>query len=544
MCVCDKGNKLVVLNKEDYEQGVNDLITECGYKTPKKSPLPSMIKESDKLRQRIGAVFGKRFTRKLIVSNPSVPLIYCLPKIHKQGRKYRPIVSSMSSPTYKMAKWLVNELRFLPPIKSKSVKNSFEFVKKVEKICIREDEMMVSFDVTSLFPSIDVDLALTEFDKYLNDLDISNDKVQIYSDVARLCMKQNFFQFRNKFYHVEKGTNMGNPLSPIISECFMSALENKLEENGLLPAIWHRYVDDIYSIIKKDKKDEILEMLNSQFPTIKFTCETEIDNKLPFLDILVIKKQDGSIEFAIYHKPTSTKRVITSDSFCPFQYKQAAFHSMAHRLCTIPLSIEHFKNEYDYIKSVAVINGYPIAMIDNIIKKHSKKAKRMNATMLTSCLDKKEEIRVSVSYIPEITNKLKRVFNDFNMALVYKNNNKLSDLLGSTKDKKENLEKSGIYRIKCSYCDAVYVGQTRRTVRKRLADHIKYIEKRQTQSSAFAAHAIQNKHLNVTTENVELIKNVRDERRLDAYECVYIRKNESAVNLDNGNIESVLFSLA
>lgn len=114
--------------------------------------------------------------------------------------------------------------------------------------------------------------------------------------------------------------------------------------------------------------------MNAQFPTIKFTCEEEIDNKLSFLDLQVIKKHDNLLEFAVYHKPTSTMRVITSDSFCPFQYKQAAFHSMAHRLCNLPLSIQHYKNEYEYIKSVADVNGYPINMVDKIIKKHAKRA--------------------------------------------------------------------------------------------------------------------------------------------------------------------------
>lgn len=540
----DKGNKLVVLDKNDYENQVQSLIAECDYKILKKNPLPKMIRESDKLRQTLGPVFGQRFVRKLNVSNPQVALLYCLPKIHKEGKKMRPIVSSINTPTYKMAKWLVNEMKLLPPIKSRSVKNSFDFVTKVEKISIDVNEIMVSFDVTSLFPSIDVNLALVEFDKYLNDSDISDDKVQIYSDVAKLCMKQNFFQFRNEFYHVEKGTNMGNPLSPLISECFMSALENKLDENGLLPRVWHRYVDDVFAVVKREKLDEILNILNSQMPTIKFTCEVEVDNKLPFLDIQVHKKLDHTIEFSIYHKPTSTMRVITSDSHCPFQYKQSSFHSMAHRLCTVPLSIEHYKNEYDYMKQIATKNGYPISMVDKIIKKHANKNKKLNATTLSPCLDKSEKKRVAVSYIPRITNHLKTVFNEFDLTLVYKNKNKLSDLLGSTKDKKNQLEKSGIYRIHCSECDAVYIGQTKRSVKQRFKEHLMCIQHKYVRRSAFANHAVYNEHLNLTIDNVELVKSVSDERRLDAYECVYIKKTENTVNLDNGNIDSVLFDYA
>ena len=147
-------------------------------------------------------------------------------------------------------------------------------------------------------------------------------------------------------------------------------------------------------------------------------------------------------------------------------------------------------------------------------------------------------------YAPIITNKLKSIFNEHDMSIVYTNKNKLIDLLGSTKDKKEELKHSGIYRIKCSECDAVYIGQTKRTVEQRFKEHLKSVEQRHTYKSAFAAHAVESKHLNTTVKNVKLLKRVTDHRRLDAYECVYIRNTENTVNLDNGNIESILFSLA
>lgn len=104
-------------------QRINDLIVECDYKKLERSPLPSMVRRSDQVRQKICPIFGKRLVRRLIVSNPSVALLYGLPKIHKEGRRMRPIVSSINTPSYKMAKWLVNEMRRLPPIEIRSVKN-------------------------------------------------------------------------------------------------------------------------------------------------------------------------------------------------------------------------------------------------------------------------------------------------------------------------------------------------------------------------------------------------------------------------------------
>lgn len=44
-------------------------------------------------------------------SEPLVPRIYGLPKIHKEGILLRPIVSAISSPTYALAKYLTGLLK-------------------------------------------------------------------------------------------------------------------------------------------------------------------------------------------------------------------------------------------------------------------------------------------------------------------------------------------------------------------------------------------------------------------------------------------------
>lgn len=140
----------------------------------------------------------------------------------------RQIVSSINTPSYKIAKWLVNEFRKLPPFDGFSIKNSFAFVNKIKDGAISDSEVMISFDVSALFPNIPVGEALCELKKHLDKLDLPVEKRDTYFNAAKLCMEQNFFQLRNKFYKVAEGTNMGNPLSPLIADCFMSALENEL----------------------------------------------------------------------------------------------------------------------------------------------------------------------------------------------------------------------------------------------------------------------------------------------------------------------------
>jgi hypothetical protein len=57
---------------------------------------------------------------------------------------------------------------------------------------------------------------------------------------------------------------------------------------------------------------------------------------------LMVKRQYNQLIFDVYRKPTSTKRYITADSFHPQSQKNAAFHSMAHRLCNFNLSEEKY----------------------------------------------------------------------------------------------------------------------------------------------------------------------------------------------------------
>ncbi|XP_055308425.1 uncharacterized protein LOC129572488 [Sitodiplosis mosellana] len=498
-----------------------------------------MTRECDDLRKEVSKVFGKRYLRTLIVSNPMMAKLYALPKIHKVGEKMRPIVSNINTPIYKMAKWLVKEVKKLPSWPSQSVKNSFDFVEKIKNVVVNDNEIMISFDVASLFPSIPIKEALGDFRDYLETTNLKEEEKQVYRMVAKKCMDHNYFQFREKFYKVEKGTNMGNPISPLISEVFMSAFETKLKSENLLPRIWWRYVDDVFAIVQKDEVEMMLNVLNSRFESINFTVEKESDGKLAFLD-LELSRVNDKIRIGVYHKETSTKRAIPNTSHCAIQHKLAGFHSMIHRLCRLPLSVADYKKEYDHIKQIAKVNGYDENLVDTIVYKHSEKVRKSNLSTLFSQKEENEHKRVSVSFVPSITNKLKSKFKEFHMQFVYKSGNKLSNLLGSTKDKTPFLKKSGVYSVKCGVCNRVYYGQTKRSVEVRVGEHCRCIKNNTPSKSAVALHALINEHYDIGIDNVSLEKQINDERRLDAYEYYYIKRDPNALNLDEGNITSSL----
>ena len=88
------------------------------------------------------------------------PCIYRLPKIHKTGFPFSPIVSFINSPLYNLSKFIVVLLTPLVGANGFFVKNSYEFV-ELKNFTINHDECMVSFDVISSFTKLPVDVAKT-----------------------------------------------------------------------------------------------------------------------------------------------------------------------------------------------------------------------------------------------------------------------------------------------------------------------------------------------------------------------------------------------
>ena len=97
---------------------------------------------------------------------------------------------------------------------------------------------------------------------------------------------------------------MGSPLGPVIAGIFMVELEK-----SLLPKLssymtsWKHYVDDTIAYVKPDAIDHLLSILNSLFENILFTYEPEINGKISFLDILILRNSN-SLENTVHHKST------------------------------------------------------------------------------------------------------------------------------------------------------------------------------------------------------------------------------------------------
>ncbi|KAL0269178.1 UNVERIFIED_CONTAM: hypothetical protein PYX00_006990 [Menopon gallinae] len=90
------------------------------------------------------------------IRSETTPRIYGLPKIHKTGVPLRPIVSAINSPTHNLAKFLAKKLTPLTGQTKHHIKNSQHFVQAISEINLTDNDLLVSFDVESLFTNVPI----------------------------------------------------------------------------------------------------------------------------------------------------------------------------------------------------------------------------------------------------------------------------------------------------------------------------------------------------------------------------------------------------
>ena len=95
----DKGNTLVVMKKEEYDQKMREHIACGSYRKVNKDPMKKITKlVTTTIRN---SSLDDHLKQKLIPKISIIPWIYVSPKIHKQGG---PIVNTIRSPTYNLEK--------------------------------------------------------------------------------------------------------------------------------------------------------------------------------------------------------------------------------------------------------------------------------------------------------------------------------------------------------------------------------------------------------------------------------------------------------
>ena len=466
---------------------MKSLLNDSVYRKMKKDPTPATERKVLKeVRQQEGLV-PNELGRRLKPSASLPPKLYGLPKIHKPDVPLRPIVSSIGSPTYQLSKHITELIAPLTGQTDSFVQNSKHFVEMLSEVCLQPEEVMVSFDVKSLFTNVPVSEALEVTLQGLREDSALKDRTLLpperITHLLELCLRTTYFTFRSEFFQQQDGAAMGSPVSPVDANIYMEMFEDQaLSSAQNRPRTWKRYVDDTFCIMEKRHVKAFLVHLNSLRPSIQFTMEMGENNSLPFLDTLVKRGDGGMIDFGAYRKPTHTDRYLQYSSHHPCHVKRGMVSGLFHRARAITQG-QNREREEEHLTQVLQENGYPYEVV-----------RTASRPRLQRTQEEQSRHTLYIPYVSGLGEDLRRVCRKYNIRTVFRTSSTVRQELSRTKDRDPPLKTSGVvYGIHC-ICGLKYIGETKRALEMRLKEHQAATRRGETEKSAIIEHAWSQHH--------------------------------------------------
>ncbi|XP_052739858.1 uncharacterized protein LOC112042946 isoform X2 [Bicyclus anynana] len=426
----DKGNATVIVDTDAYENKINHLLSDTT--TYKKLNHNPTTRNTNKIIKLLQSINDKNLLTKLRPCNPTSPKIYGLPKIHKPDWPLRPIVSQIDSPTYMASKHLATLLKPFTGNTSSFVKDSKHFVRIIKNEIISDSEIMVSFDVESLFTNVPVEEVISLIKGFITDSKLPS----AYLDLSEFCLKSGYFMWRGDYYSQIDGVAMGSPIAPVVANIFMEWVERELvDKMTYRPRFWLRYVDDVFAIVNRDDLAIIFQCLNSLHEKVHFTKEEEKEGGLPFLDVMVIRGSGGELHTTVYRKPTHTNRYLHASSHHHPSQISSVPRSLINRalsLCDPP----YIECELRVVRQALENNGYSW--------RQSSRWAQTTTRRKPSCVNRSP---VYLTYVKGVTDKISHYLQRrFDIVTRFRPPALVKSILRSPKDR-DPLNVPGVYKI-------------------------------------------------------------------------------------------------
>lgn len=557
----DKGKATVIMSRHNYEKKVAELLSDTNtYKILPSNPLNKLQFKNNKFIHRLYNIKAIDKKEKFMMStyNTTDPKIYALPKIHKPNVPFRPVTAFINTPSSPLSNMLSPILKKLCENDPYNIKNSFVFKDKITAVTVDSTEIMVSFDVVSLFTNIPVPLAVEVVGERWDEIcSLTSIPKMLFFEMLDFCLIDgNYCVFRDIVYRQTFGMPMGNPLSTIIADIIMKKLlDSALSKLENKPKIFVKYVDDIFTIIPTDSLDSTLAALNSFHPRLMFTYETELDNKIPFLDTMVHRGPGGMVETNWYRKDVSSNRVLNFYSNHPQHQKNNTIFNFIARVFDLSSPRFHKENQ-SLIFQILISNNYPKKTINKFIKKYYNKKQTTDLNSNKKTEENDGKIYKSFMYVKGMSEQVENVMkiHNPNLHLAYKNPKCVRNVFTKLKDKIAKCRQTNvIYKIPClgsengePACQKSYVGQTKQYLEKRLKNHRRDLQNAGGQSIAKTAlvdHCIKEGHQPNFGAAEVLARAEHYSRRLTMEALHIINENSINFKRDTDNISPIYCSI-
>ena len=465
-----------------------------------------------------------------------LPNFRILPKLHKKDKfGIRPLVNCSNSTTCILSKFLDF---FLKPIAS----NHFTFLKDSQQLLqiynnyhsSNKTNYIYSADFESLYTNIPLDEAISIISDFISKHNYREFTSFGFHKILQLVLKNNYFYYKNKdnikFYLQITGVPMGTACSPSVANLYLAYFEIKYLHN-IISCLYHRYIDDTFFIDNKQLNSEDFKKV---YPNL--TLNIEQAKTVNFLDLSISLNECNNIEFDLYVKFSDIHNYLLYNSNHPsfiFKNIPKSLLTRIRRNCT---KLSSFSYHSSCLLNNLLSRGYPYKQLTTLIRifssidrdklinyKKEKPNKTLNSIYMVTYFDKnltdfstflkniwdkiipqnsslkpllfKTFYKIQPNNGSFLVNNIKLPYSSFKYNICNNIECKICHLsntdynlfnnfnLPITIPSNTNCEsKNCIYIITCIKCNKQYIGETGRSIKTRLKEHLYLITKNSNNS--------------------------------------------------------------
>jgi hypothetical protein len=472
----DKGRVMVAMNIEDYERKMKDVLTDL-----KAEPSIRAGKDwdlTDKVCRDIRPIIkdmeekgeiDKIKAKHLQPTECHAPRLTGYPKIHKPEIPMRGVVSTVGSPYDQVSKLLFPILRELQGRSGMFVKNSRELKQKVQQWRVERNEILVSYDVKNLYPSIPIAEALELVDNLLRskpDLsEVTNLSIQSIMKLLRWTFELFYCEYGGTHYVLNSGP-IGLGATGELAIIYMEEFQLeclKLPYSCLRQ--WYWYVDDSELKCQKTEAHAILNDINDiKEGVIVFTMEEQQNDTLPVLDLKqTVDRRSKKIEFDVHYKPTHTNINVNARSNHPEVMKKGIIKGFAERARAL-CDEQHLSKEMQNLEDIFVANGYHREEVREILDEKGKD--RTPGEEETKALG-----HMVIPYVAGLAEEYKRMAKSRGFKVYFSPGSKIRSVRTLSQTPLGRKRNNAVYQIPCGCAEAGYTGETKRRVETRVGEH-------------------------------------------------------------------------
>ncbi|XP_066441337.1 uncharacterized protein [Eleutherodactylus coqui] len=399
----DKGGAIIIMDSQYYHQELSTQLSDTLVYEVLTSDPTSTVRSQLKLvldQARSDGLIDQQLLEFMYPEYPILAKIYTIPKVHKdiQRPPGRPIVSGRGSLFNNVSRFLDVILRQHATEATSYIKDTSDFLCKLERITVREEAILASFDVSSLYTIIQHEVGTAAVEFFLSRSTLPEECVNLVRTLLLMVLSNNFFLYCGKLYRQLQGTAMGSNMAPSYANIYMRYIEETrlcTSPAWAFAQVWWRYIDDVFLIWNgsMEQLKAFHEEINNLLPELKFTLSAS-DKSIQFLDVLIIKQGSGLVT-DLYTKPTDRNNLLQYSSCHPPAMMRSLPWSQMLRVRRV-VSDEFFDDRLEAMCRKFAARGYPQDLL-------SKQTYRVKQIARTSILSPSKSNKATMKRIPFVS---------------------------------------------------------------------------------------------------------------------------------------------